>query len=137
MRFLIVEDDPVSQRILVRMLENYAECVVANNGQEGFDRFCEAVDEKRPFDLVTLDVMMPQASGTDCLASIRAHEIEILNLPEDRRVKVIMTTAVDDAMVVYDAHVSGCTQYLVKPVDRKRLIQILQQLNLIPQHDRN
>jgi len=133
MRFLIVEDDSVSQKLLERMLEKYAECVVANNGQEGFDFFCEAVEEKRPYDLILLDVMMPQASGTECLSSIRAYESETLGLEEEAQVKVIMTTAVNDALTVYDAHASGCTQYLVKPIDRKRLILTLERLGLISQ----
>jgi len=133
MRFLIVEDDSVSQKLLERMLEKYAECVVANNGQEGFDSFCEAVEEKRPYDLILLDVMMPQASGTECLSSIRAYESETLGLEEEAQVKVIMTTAVNDALTVYDAHASGCTQYLVKPIDRKRLILTLERLGLISQ----
>jgi two-component system chemotaxis response regulator CheY len=133
MRFLIVEDDLLSQKLLKKMLEKYAECVVASNGQEGYDLFCEAADAKMPFDLITLDVMMPQASGTECLSSIRAYESETLQIPEESRVKVIMTTAVDDALTVYDAHASGCTQYLVKPIERKRLIMTLERLGLIAQ----
>ncbi len=129
-RFLIVEDDPSSQKLLVAMLKPYGECVTAADGQEGFDKFCEAHEAGRPFDLITLDIMMPKASGTECLSSLRAHEVEVLNIPVDQRTKVIMTTALDDTMTVFDAHAQGCTQYLVKPIEKNRLLMTLQRLHL-------
>jgi response regulator of citrate/malate metabolism len=42
-----------------------------------------------------------------------------------------MTTALDDSMTVFDAHAHGCTQYLVKPIEKSKLVLTLQRLELM------
>ena len=63
MRCLIVEDDFISRRILQQLLSSHFECDVAVDGEEGVESFRLAHEEKKPYDRVFLDIMMPKLDG--------------------------------------------------------------------------
>ena len=130
LRFLIVEDTPVSQMLLECFLSEFGQCVKADNGRIGQAEFIKALDAGRPFDMVCLDIMMPEMSGQELLIEIRKAEAErgILGLDG---VKVIMTTALGDAKNVLGAFRVGCEGYLVKPVAKAKLIAEIRRLGVI------
>ncbi|MCO6430310.1 MAG: response regulator [Deltaproteobacteria bacterium] len=122
MRILIAEDEEVCGKLLQRILERYGECVVARNGQLAVEAFQEAFASGKRYDLVFLDIMMPVKNGQQVLNEIRDYEQEN-GVPLGGATKVIMTTALDDEENVFEAHVSGCCAYLVKPIDKNKVIQ--------------
>jgi CheY-like chemotaxis protein len=69
-KILLVEDNPVNQTVAARLLEKYGHRVtVAPNGREAV-----AAVEREPFDLVLMDVQMPEMGGFEATAAIRQAE---------------------------------------------------------------
>jgi two-component system chemotaxis response regulator CheY len=121
MRFLIVEDDFGSRRLLQALLKDYGACDVVVNGEEAIEAFRLAWEENEPYNAIFLDIMMPKMDGQQALQEIREIEREIGVKPVDE-VKVIMTTALEDPKNVVEAyHKGGATAYIVKPIDRDKL----------------
>ena len=130
MKTLIVEDDFVSRRLLQVILTPYGPCDIAVNGAEAIEAFRLAWQEKNPYQLICLDIMMPELSGQEVLKAIRNIERELAIDWEDGA-KVIMTTALHDNDNIKQAFQEQCEAYLVKPIERKKLLQQLRELQLI------
>lgn len=130
MRCLIVEDEFTARKLLQVYLSDYGDCFVAVNGHEAVEAFRDALKEKKPYDLICLDIMMPGMNGHETLKAIRRIESEhgIAGLDG---VKVIMTTASDDSKDVMGAFRSGCEVYLVKPVERENLLEEVEKMGLL------
>lgn len=130
MRILIAEDDFISRTIMKKYLGHYGECDVAIDGEEAIALFRMALDEGRPYGLITLDIMMPKVDGQSVLKEIRNIEDSKKIFGNDG-VKVIMTTALSDKGNVLNAFRSQCEAYLIKPIDKNKIIEELKKLNLI------
>lgn len=130
MRILIAEDDLASRKYLSRFLSSYGECDITIDGMEALEAFMMAWDEGRPYDLICLDIMMPELDGMKTLRTIREIENQ-KGVEEAKRVKIIMTTALNDTGNVMSAFETGCEVYAAKPIDTKKLIEVLKKLGLI------
>jgi two-component system chemotaxis response regulator CheY len=130
MRILIAEDDYVSRKFLYKFMSKYGDCDVTVDGMEAIDVFLMALDEGRPYDLVCLDIMMPEVDGIKVLKTIRKLEIE-RGVEELLRTKVIMTTALSHTDQVLESFDSGSEGYAVKPIDTDKLVKVLQKLRLV------
>ena len=73
---------------------------------------------------------MPVMDGYQALVGIRNMEKE-RNIPDEKSVKVIMATALNDEKNVKMAFELGCTIYSGKPIDQERFEEALKRLNLI------
>lgn len=132
MRTLIVEDDMISRRMLQKMLSPFGECHTAVNGKEATENFSLALAEGEPYDLICLDIMMPEMNGQECLKALRHIETE-MQVPANKEVKIVMTTAIDSMKEVMEAYYrGGCTAYMVKPIDKEKLFSTLREYKLIP-----
>ena len=128
MKILIVEDDLASRKFLYKFMANYGECDITVDGMEGLDAYLMALDEYEPYELVCLDIMMPKVDGIKVLKTIR--EIEKQRAIEgEKKVKIIMTTALNDVNVVNNSFDSGCEVYATKPIDIKKLENVMEKLN--------
>ncbi len=127
MKILITDDDFISRNVLHAILLPYGRCDIAADGQAALDAFMLAHDEGKPYDLICVDVQMPGMDGHETLKRIRALETEMA-LPEDKRVKAIMVSASRDVKNVIAAKESGCEAYLVKPVEKERLLDEIREL---------
>lgn len=131
MRILIVEDDFIGRKILHRMLMDYGDCDIAVDGQEAIRAFDLAWEAGVPYDVMFLDIMMPNMSGHDALKIIREKERERQVSPA-REVKVIMTSALDDVKNVTGAFFQGgASGYLVKPLERQKIVEELRKVGLL------
>jgi len=129
MRVLIVEDDFISRRLLCRYLQAHAECDVAVNGNEAVGAFKQVLIARQRYDLVCLDIMMPGMDGQETLKRLRTLEAEY-GVPASERAKVIMTTALEDHDNVMAAFTNSCDGYVVKPIEKKRFLETLQEIGL-------
>ncbi len=130
MQCLIVEDDFAARRLIQRYLSDYGLCEVAVDGNEAIEAFHQAMDEKEPYDLICLDIMMPGMDGREALKVIRQIESEH-GIDGLDGVKVIMTTALEDPKNVIGAFREGCEVYIVKPVDKNKLLEEIEKLGLL------
>lgn len=130
MRILIAEDDMASRKFIFKFLSKYGDCDITVDGLEAVEAFMLALDEKNPYNLVCLDIMMPKMDGLKALQAIR--EIEKQNLVEDdKKVKVIMTTALNETQDVFGAFDSGCEAYAAKPINTEKLVEVMEKLGLV------
>jgi len=137
MRILIVEDDFTSRRLLQLMMSDYGICDIAVNGKEALKAFELAKAENRPYQLICLDIMMPEMDGQEALKAIRQREKE-LGIDPQYEVKIIMTTCIDSPRAVIEAYYhGGCTSYMVKPIEKSKLTNLLRDLELLPPEARN
>ena len=127
MRILIAEDDFVGRRILQKYLAPFGICEIAVNGEEALAAFSLAWKEGEPYRLIFLDIMMPKMDGKEVLKNIRNMEKE-KGVPEQDRAKILMTTALSDPTNVQEAIKSQCNDYLVKPIEKNKLLEKLKKL---------
>jgi two-component system chemotaxis response regulator CheY len=131
MRVLIVEDEFTSRKLLWALLADFGECDTARDGVECVDMFRQALAQGKPYDLVCLDIMMPNMDGHQALKEIRTIEQE-LGIRSLAEVKVVMVTALNDPKTVVKAYYKGgAAAYLPKPIEVESLHAILRDLDLI------
>jgi len=130
MKALIIEDDFTCRKLLSKILSEFAECDTAVNGLEGIEAFNYAHAEGAPYDLICLDIMMPEMDGQTTLKNLRKLEEE-KNIHCSDTVKIIMTTALDDIDNIKTAFREQCEGYLVKPIEKEKLVNKLNELGLI------
>lgn len=108
---LVIDDDPAVRELVTRFLGKEGFNVkTAMSGQEGL----QAARSLRP-DVITLDVMMPGMDGWAVLSALKGD-------PELSSIPVVMMTIVSDQNMGYAL---GAADYLTKPIDRDRLVNIL------------
>ncbi|WP_029898209.1 response regulator [Desulfohalovibrio reitneri] len=133
MRALIVDDDFYCRSYLQEILHPYGYCDVAVNGDEAIYAFRRALSEGKPYDLICMDLVMPEIDGHNALREIRDIEQD-MGVAENDGVKVIITTVLEDNVDTHNAFfLGGATSYLVKPIDENVLLGELRKLGLIDQ----
>ena len=130
MRFLVVEDDLISRTVLSEYLAPYGKVDIAVDGEAGILTFEQALQESSPYHLVCLDIMMPKMDGQEVLRRIRRMEEE-RGMSGANGTKVVMTTALDDYKNIMDAFREQCEAYLVKPIEKGKLIEQLKAMGLV------
>ncbi len=131
MKILIVEDEFISRTLLVEILSPFGSCHIATNGRDAVKAFEKAWTDDERFDLICLDIVMPELDGQEVLAMIRERE-EARGIRGAAATKVIMTTGLDDSYNIMEAFTHGhCEAYLTKPIERHRLLEHLRELRFI------
>lgn len=130
MKILIAEDDFTSRKALRSFLSKYGECDITVDGKEAVQAFRMGLEDEAPYDLICLDIMMPEMDGYLALKEIRKIEEEF-SVSSENRVKVIMTTALSEGRNVRKAFELGCEAYAGKPIDQEKLVNVMVKLGLI------
>ncbi|NLL76242.1 MAG: response regulator transcription factor [Clostridiales bacterium] len=131
MKILLVEDDFASRKFMGKYLSRFGDCDITVDGKEAIDAFVMALTENNPYQLVCLDVMMPEMDGYQVLSEIRQIEAK-QGISEDKAVKVIMTTALNEEKNVKKAFDLNCTAYSAKPINTEKFEILLKKIGLIP-----
>lgn len=130
MKCLIIDDDDFNRDCVATMLGSSFECDEACDGHEALTKFAAALASDAPYDLVLLDIMMPEMNGHETARAIRSIEKEH-GLEAVKRVKIVMLTALNSPQ---DAMESFCSAqsaaYLVKPVSKEKLSGVIAKLGL-------
>jgi len=130
MQILIAEDVTLIQKMLQKMLGPYGEITFVRSGREAFQKFQRTLTTQEYFDLICLDINIPEINGLDVLKNIRAAE-KLNHVPLDKRVKIVIVSSTNEADVVMKAIKLGCDGYIVKPFSQEKIIAELKKLKLI------
>jgi len=117
LRILLAEDCRDNQRLVSHLLRKAGiEVVLAQNGQAAVESARRAQGEGRPFDLILMDIQMPELDGLEATAQLR---------DEGYSGAIVALTAYalsDDRRRCLEA---GCNDYLTKPIRRDHLLQVV------------
>lgn len=137
MKALIVDDQRVSRMKVQKIMEGFCEIDAADCGQAAIEAFKKSLDTGILYDLVTLDVSMPDMDGRQVLQIIRKLELE-KGIHSEKQVKVLMITSSSDKETVVSSIQAGCDDYLIKPLNRETISSKLEKFGLIvPQESRS
>lgn len=73
--------------------------------------------------LLLLDIRMPKVDGVEVLRNIKA-DVEL------RKIPIIMLTTTDDPREVENCHKLGCSNYITKPIDYEKFVDVIKKLGL-------
>jgi len=119
LRILVAEDNEVNQTVIRELLERLGNQVfLVDDGEETLDALTEQEGE---FDLAILDMNMPNLSGLDVLKAYRFMELKG-HLP------IIMLSANALPEMIAECREAGADDYLTKPIETKKLIEVLDKL---------
>jgi len=122
LRILLAEDNLVNQKLAVRLLEKRGHKVtVANHGKEAIDLLGDPADKK--FDLVIMDVQMPEMDGVEATARIREME-----QPTGLHIPIIAMTAHAMKGDKERFLVAGMDSYVAKPIQAQLLFDTIDNL---------
>jgi len=130
MKTLIVEDDFTARLTLQTFLSGYGECHIAVNGKEAVEAYRLAAAGGSRYDLICMDILLPEMDGQAAVREIRCLEEEQGVFP-DGGAKIIMTTALSDMKNVMQSFKDLCDAYLVKPVNLRDLLNHLETFGLL------
>lgn len=122
MKALVLEDSAVMRTIICQFLGELGfESVQAANGREGLERIA-AMDR---VDVVLVDLHMPEMDGQEFLRAARA-------IPRFRDTPMMVVTTQSELASITSSLEAGSNEYLMKPFDRKGLLEKLLILGLDP-----
>ncbi len=111
-RILVVDDELGPREALRLILQDHYEIATAQNGHQALDHLAD-----REFDLVIMDIRMPGINGIDLLAEAKK------KAPDT---EVVMITAYASVETAASALRHGALDYLIKPFDRKLVLDVVQ-----------
>lgn len=130
LKMLIAEDDFTSRLLLQAYLTAYGTPHIAANGREAVEAVRSALEARDHYHLICLDIMMPEMDGQQALREIRALETAS-GIAPSAAAGIVMTTTLADRDNVAQAVRGKCDGFLVKPIERRKLVRELMRLGLI------
>ncbi len=130
MKTLIVDDERVSRTKLKLIMENFGQCEAVELGKDALAVFHHAHFINKPFNLIMLDINLPEMDGIMILSEIRRAE-KYLNIPKSQQAIILMVTSYGDKDRIVACAQSGCDDYIVKPFNDDIIRQKLNKLGLI------
>lgn len=130
-RYLVIEDDALSRKVLESFFSKFAHCDTAENGATGYGLFEKAVMEGKPYDLICTDIIMPELNGHDLIKKIRNRE-QSLPIHGYMRTTIFVISASNCSKDMENALLdSDCDDYIVKPFRQEMLKAMLEKYNLL------
>ena len=130
MRILVVEDDYASRVKLKVLLSTYGDVDSASDGELALQMFDKASREGVHYDLITMDIGLPDMRGQEVVLQIRALERDRKAHLSGSEAKILMVTGMTDYKNVSASFQEGCEGYIVKPVNPESTQEALAKLDL-------
>lgn len=113
-RILFIEDDDVQRsEFSIFLKRRFDKVYLSKNGEEGFRKYIE----QKP-DMILTDLRMPKVNGLELVKKIRTL---------DRLIPIIIITAINDKETILKSVDIGITNYIVKPINVKELMNALEE----------
>lgn len=125
---LVAEDNELNRELATFMLEEQGirvDCAV--DGQEAVERFAES--EPGYYDVILMDIMMPNLNGWDATRRIRS-----MKRPDAANVPIIAMSANTFAEDIINSRISGMNRHLPKPMDEKKLLETVKECIMFRDH---
>jgi two-component system chemotaxis response regulator CheY len=130
MKMLIADDDFTSRMLLQKIISPYGTSHVVIDGNEAVQAFQMAWEENKPYDLICMDIMMPNMDGNEAVRKIREMEMQ-MGVKQMNKVFIMMTSSLSESDDIKNAMKAGASWYLLKPIDGQKLLNKLRELKLI------
>lgn len=118
LKVLVAEDNKTNQEVVLRMLklEDVYDVSIAKDGQEALDKVKESMENQNPYDLIFMDVQMPNLDGIQSTRLIRQAGYSA---------PIVALTAYAEESNVKECYESGMDYFLSKPIRRPALKHVL------------
>lgn len=127
---LVVDDDPVGRELMLTYLEKVQTVDAAIDGTDALQKFQEAYLSGAPYQLIFLDIVMPDISGHDVGKAIRSFERQ-QGVQLGSQVKIVMLTSLKGAQDVMQAMMEAqSSAFLTKPVDPAKVRETASKVGL-------
>ncbi|KAI5860055.1 putative histidine kinase SlnCl1 [Durotheca rogersii] len=126
LRVLVAEDNPTNIEVVSRMLklEDVYDVTIANDGQEAYELVKASMESNTHFDLIFMDIQMPNLDGLQTTRLIRKMGYSA---------PIVALTAFSEESNVRECMESGMNEFLSKPIRRPALKQVLRKFATIPE----
>jgi two-component system, chemotaxis family, chemotaxis protein CheY len=124
-RILIVDDSTSIRESFTDILSPLATCEVATNGQEAVDLVKRTINKGGRFDLVLMDIIMPEKDGLSAVKEIREFESSRGRTGADCLTIIIVTTIREPSRILVAQYECGADAYITKPFTRETVLQTL------------
>ncbi len=116
---LCIDDNATNRMILSKMISSFGCYVVtASSGKEGIELLRQSKHSKQPFNIVFIDMQMPELDGAQTTRAIKRDD-------EISSIKIIILTSIGQRGDAKLCQEIGCAGYLLKPVRRADLLEIM------------
>lgn len=129
MKMLVVDDELVSRKKMIKIISDFGQCEGVKNGKAAVSAVMKSLEDWKPYNLITLDVSMPDINGTQVLDAIRKLEEE-RGLDEDEKTKILMVTSHSDVETV-KACAGKCDGYIVKPFNKDVMVAKMKKIGVL------
>ncbi len=129
MRILVVDDELVSRKKMIKIVSDFGQTEGVKNGKAAISAIKTALEDWKLYNLITLDISMPDISGTEVLSVIREMEDE-RGLEAEEKAKILMVTSHSDIETV-KACVGKCDGYVIKPFNKEVMVEKLKKIELL------
>lgn len=131
-KILVVDDNEANRELILEILEGTAKCDVAENGNQAFKAYMKVSGEDHPYDLILLDIAMPEINGIQLAKLIQEYE-RFLRVPPEKATPIIIITAYKERLT--EAEAVGCKDFILKPVLpdtlRKKIEEVMDRNKII------
>ena len=134
MRVLVIDDDESTRKLLKSMVAKMGDCETADSGKAALSAFKKAWQDWRPFDLIFLDILMPEMNGSQVLIKIRELERK-KGIPDKLRAKIVMVSGVSQKEMVMACLRDGCDDFMVKPLETRQVMNKIKHFGLLPEEN--
>ncbi len=113
---------------MIKILSDFGQTEGVKNGKAAIAAVKTALEDWKLYNLITLDISMPDISGTEVLSAIREMEDE-RGLEAEEKSKILMVTSHSDIETV-KACVGKCDGYVIKPFNKEVMVEKLKKVEL-------
>ena len=133
LRSLVVDDDKLGRELIAQYLAGVAECDMAENGLKCVEMFRDAFEGGNPYDLIILDIVMPEMDGYTAAKEIRLIEKE-WGVSINDGVNIVVVSSLNTPDDVIQSYLSArSVAHLVKPLQPDKLLATLSKLGILKQ----